>query len=89
MATERLGWEAAVLSVTAVRSSVQPNDGFLMQLRVWEEMGCALDESHAFVKKQALDALSERQLAGEQIDREALANPKDSDASQVFILGQL
>ena len=83
MATEKLPSEDAVASISAVRHSIQPNDGFITQLRVWEEMGCQLDDSHAFVKQKALDALSERQLAGEQINKEEFAKPEENAAPQV------
>ena len=46
MSTEGLSVSAAVDSVRAKRRVICPNIGFMQQLRLWEEMGCRLDDSN-------------------------------------------
>ena len=46
MSTEALSVSAAVDSVRAKRRVICPNLGFMQQLRLWEEMGCKLDDSN-------------------------------------------
>ena len=86
MATEHLDVDTAVSSIAALRSIVQPNEGFLMQLRVWQEMGCRVDESHPYVRQKTLEALSEQTLAGDTVQKRALAVPSDRGSSQVRIV---
>lgn len=83
MKTERLDAATAMTSIIALRGIAKPNEGFLTQLRVWEEMGCTIQEGHPYVRQKTLEALSERQLAGDSVDKESLAIPDDSIAAQV------
>ena len=86
MATEYLDVDTAVSSIAALRSIVQPNEGFLVQLRVWQEMGCRMDESHPYARQKALEALSEQTLTGDTVQKRALAVPSDGGSSQVSIV---
>ena len=46
MSTEGLSVSEAVDSVRAKRRVICPNIGFMQQLRLWEEMGCRLEDSN-------------------------------------------
>lgn len=46
MATEGLSLAEAVQSVREKRRVTCPNSGFLQQLKLWEDMGCKLDEGN-------------------------------------------
>lgn len=88
MATEKLNFDTAFKSVVRLRSIVQPNEGFMEQLRVWEQMEAKLDASHPYVRQRALEALSEQQLTSGSVDREALAVPAEKDAQEVRFSGE-
>ncbi len=56
MSTEGLSVYAAVDSVRAKRRVICPNIGFMQQLRLWEEMGCKLDDSNPQYRSAAHSA---------------------------------
>ena len=86
MATENLDVDTSISSIAALRSIVQPNEGFLEQLRVWQEMGCRLEHLHPYVRQKVLEELSEQTLAGDTVQKRALAVPSDCGTSQVRIV---
>lgn len=51
-----------------------------------QEMGCKLDKNHPYFRERALKAMSEQQLAGDLVDKEELAIPKQANTSQVRLL---
>lgn len=73
MQTEEMDASTAQATVASLRHVVKPNDGFLKQLGVWEEMGSLYDDSHAYVKRKALQDLKEQHDSGESIEKEDLA----------------
>ncbi len=48
-----------------------------------QEMGYKLDKGHPYFKERALRELSEQQLAGDLVEKEALAIPEEKGSSQV------
>lgn len=51
-----------------------------------QEMGCKADKSHPYFKEKALKELSEQQLAGDHVEKEQLAIPKEGGSSHVRCL---
>lgn len=78
MQTEEMDASTAQATVTALRHQVKPNDGFLEQLKIWEEMGCKFDPSHPYAKRKTLQSLQEHQASGEVIEKEELAEPSSN-----------
>ena len=88
MQTEEMDASTARASVHSLRHVVSPNDGFIKQLDVWQDMGSHFDENHPYAKwndhRDFMNFLQERRTAGDAIDKEDLAEPKvESSTSQV------
>ncbi|KAH9317866.1 hypothetical protein KI387_019635, partial [Taxus chinensis] len=68
MKTEQLSQEDALESLRQQSESVCPNDGFLEQLKMFEEMGFKVDHASAIYKKFHLKTLGDAYGRGEKID---------------------
>ncbi|CAG5116700.1 unnamed protein product [Candidula unifasciata] len=61
----KLTKEQAIKKVTAVRHFIRPNDGFLQQLQLFENMGCQLDKTHPEFRAFQLNKLAVRFKCGQ------------------------
>eukprot|EP00268_Persea_americana_P014629 TRINITY_DN16548_c0_g1_i1.p1 TRINITY_DN16548_c0_g1~~TRINITY_DN16548_c0_g1_i1.p1 ORF type:complete len:355 (-),score=52.56 TRINITY_DN16548_c0_g1_i1:330-1394(-) len=68
MKTERLSQEDALESLRQSCEFVCPNDGFLEQLKMFEDMGFKVDHDSAIYKKFHLNILGDAYNRGEKID---------------------
>ncbi|KAG6743691.1 hypothetical protein POTOM_052392 [Populus tomentosa] len=68
MKTEQLSLEDALESLRRSCESVCPNDGFLEQLKMFEEMGFKVDHASTIYKRFRLKVLGEFYNRGEKID---------------------
>ncbi|XP_041026480.1 dual specificity protein phosphatase 12-like isoform X1 [Juglans microcarpa x Juglans regia] len=68
MRTEHLSQEAALVSLRQSCEFVCPNDGFLDQLKMYEEMGFKVDHTSPIYKRFCLKVLGESYHRGEKID---------------------
>nr|TKR97873.1 hypothetical protein D5086_0000208810 [Populus alba] len=68
MKTEHLSLEDALESLRRSCESVCPNDGFLEQLKMFEEMGFKVDHASTIYKRFRLKVLGEFYNRGEKID---------------------
>ncbi|GJW91260.1 dual specificity protein phosphatase 12-like protein [Tanacetum coccineum] len=68
MRTERLSLEDALESLRQSNESVCPNDGFLEQLSMFEDMGFKVDHSSTVYKRFRLKVLGDSYNRGEKID---------------------
>lgn len=68
MKTERLSQEDALESLQQCCESVCPNDGFLDQLKMFEEMGFKVDHADPIYKRFRLKVLGDSYNRGERID---------------------
>ncbi|KAJ6316816.1 hypothetical protein OIU78_019990 [Salix suchowensis] len=68
MKTEQLSLEGALESLRQSCESVCPNDGFLEQLKMFEEMGFKVDHANPIYKRFRLKVLGEFYNRGEKID---------------------
>ncbi|KAI5583708.1 hypothetical protein BDE02_06G033000 [Populus trichocarpa] len=68
MKSEQLSLEDALESLRQSCESVGPNDGFLEQLKMFEEMGFKVDHASPIYKRFRLKALGEFYNRGEKID---------------------
>ncbi|GLJ48420.1 hypothetical protein SUGI_1022050 [Cryptomeria japonica] len=68
MKTEQLSQEDALESLRQQSESACPNDGFLEQLKMFEEMGFKVDHASSIYKKFRLKILGEAYGRGEKID---------------------
>uniref|UniRef100_A0A6M2EVK8 protein-tyrosine-phosphatase n=1 Tax=Populus davidiana TaxID=266767 RepID=A0A6M2EVK8_9ROSI len=68
MKTEQLSLEDALESLRQSCESVGPNDGFLEQLKMFEEMGFKVDHASTIYKRFRLKVLGEFYNRGEKID---------------------
>ncbi|KAK1428934.1 hypothetical protein QVD17_17774 [Tagetes erecta] len=73
MRTERLSLEDALESLRQSNESVCPNDGFLEQLTMFEEMGFKVDHSSTIYKRFSLKVLGDSYNRGEKIDSSKFA----------------
>ncbi|XP_071720073.1 uncharacterized protein [Rutidosis leptorrhynchoides] len=73
MRTEQLSLEDALESLRQSNESVGPNDGFLEQLTMFEEMGFKVDHSSSLYKRFRLKVLGESYNRGEKIDSSKFA----------------
>ena len=48
-----------------------------------QELGAKMDVSHPTAKQMALDAMAQRQLTGEPVEKQDLAIPEEQKQSQV------
>uniref|UniRef100_J3N5V8 protein-tyrosine-phosphatase n=1 Tax=Oryza brachyantha TaxID=4533 RepID=J3N5V8_ORYBR len=67
MRTERKYLEEALESLKEVNESVCPNDGFLEQLKLFEEMGFKVDTSSPLYKRFRLKLLGQSYKIGEKV----------------------
>ncbi|KAJ1395070.1 Tyrosine specific protein phosphatases domain [Sesbania bispinosa] len=72
MRTERLSQEDALESLRQSCEFVCPNDGFLEQLKMFEEMGFKVDQSSPLYKRFRLKILGENHFSGLRIDSSKL-----------------
>jgi len=64
MTTEGLDYYAAYGKVKKCRPAIYPNDGFVLQLKLYHEMGCKVDSDHPKYQKLLKGTLNrERTLA--------------------------
>ncbi|KAF5750297.1 dual specificity protein phosphatase 12-like [Tripterygium wilfordii] len=68
MKTERLSQEDALESLRQSRETVCPNDGFLDQLKMFEQMGFKVDRASPIYKRFRLKVLGDSYNRGEKID---------------------
>ncbi|KAL4203356.1 hypothetical protein AMTRI_Chr01g127510 [Amborella trichopoda] len=68
MRTEQLSQEDALESLRQCCESVCPNDGFLDQLKMFEEMGFKVDPASSIYKHFHLKRLGDAYIKGEKID---------------------
>lgn len=68
MRTERLSQEDALESLRQSCEFVCPNDGFLEQLKMYEDMGFKVDHANPIYKRFRLKVLGELYNRGEKID---------------------
>uniref|UniRef100_A0A0D9XWN1 protein-tyrosine-phosphatase n=1 Tax=Leersia perrieri TaxID=77586 RepID=A0A0D9XWN1_9ORYZ len=68
MRTEQKSLEEALESLKEVNESVCPNDGFLEQLKLFEEMGFKVDTSSPLYKRFRLKLLGQSYKIGEKIE---------------------
>ncbi|KAK2991450.1 hypothetical protein RJ640_012058, partial [Escallonia rubra] len=68
MRTEQLSHEDALESLRKSCESVCPNDGFLDQLKMFEEMGFKVDHASSIYKRFHLKVLGDSYNRGERID---------------------
>lgn len=73
MRTERLSLEDALESLRQSNESVCPNDGFLEQLTMFEDMGFKVDHSSSIYKRFRLKVLGDSYNRGEKIDSSKFA----------------
>ncbi|KAK9057751.1 hypothetical protein SSX86_022589 [Deinandra increscens subsp. villosa] len=73
MRTERLSLEDALESLRQSNESVCPNDGFLEQLTMFEDMGFKVDHSNTIYKRFRLKVLGDSYNRGENIDSSKFA----------------
>lgn len=55
----------------------------IMMIGAVQEMGCKMDHDHAYMKGKELKELSEHQQAGDSVDKEQLAIPRERNDSKV------
>uniref|UniRef100_A0A0D9XNU1 protein-tyrosine-phosphatase n=1 Tax=Leersia perrieri TaxID=77586 RepID=A0A0D9XNU1_9ORYZ len=67
MRTEQKSLEEALVSLKEVNESVCPNDGFLEQLKLFEEMGFKVDTTSPLYKRFRLKLLGQSYKIGEKI----------------------
>ncbi|GLT40832.1 hypothetical protein SLA2020_149370 [Shorea laevis] len=72
MRTEQLSQEDALESLKKSCEFVCPNDGFLEQLKMFEEMGYKIDHSNPIYKRFRLKVLGDSYNRGEKIDSSKL-----------------
>ncbi|XP_057437932.1 uncharacterized protein LOC130730065 [Lotus japonicus] len=72
MKTENLSQEDALESLRQKCEFVCPNDGFLEQLKMFEEMGFKVDQSSPIYKRFRLKVLGESHFSGLRIDSSKL-----------------
>ncbi|CAK8543071.1 unnamed protein product [Lathyrus sativus] len=72
MRSENLSLEDALESLKQSCEFVCPNDGFLEQLKMFEEMGFKVDQSSPIYKRFRLKVLGENHFAGSRIDSSKL-----------------
>ncbi|KAI3444319.1 hypothetical protein Pfo_000984 [Paulownia fortunei] len=68
MKSERLSQEDAIESLRQSCESVCPNDGFLEQLKMFEQMGFKVDRASSIYKRFRLKVLGDSYNRGEKID---------------------
>ncbi|KAL8493750.1 hypothetical protein ACS0TY_024793 [Phlomoides rotata] len=68
MKSERLSQEDAIESLRQSCESVGPNDGFMEQLKMFEQMGFKVDRSSPIYKRFRLKLLGDSYNRGEKID---------------------
>lgn len=73
MRTERISLEDALESLRQSNESVCPNDGFLEQLTMFEDMGFKVDHSSTIYKRFHLKVLGDSYNRGEKIDSSKFA----------------
>ncbi|KAI3788394.1 hypothetical protein L2E82_01158 [Cichorium intybus] len=73
MRSERISLEDALESLRQSNESVCPNDGFLEQLSMFEEMGFKIDYSSTIYKRFRLKVLGDSYNRGEKIDSSKFA----------------
>ncbi|XP_072976323.1 uncharacterized protein [Typha angustifolia] len=69
MKTEQKSLEDALESLRQINHAICPNDGFLDQLKLFEEMGFQVDTSNPMYKRFRLKILGHSYKLGEKIDR--------------------
>lgn len=72
MKSENLSLEDALASLKQSCEFVCPNDGFLEQLKMFEEMGFKVDQSSLVYKRFRLKILGENHFSGSRIDSSKL-----------------
>lgn len=72
MKSENLSLEDALESLKQSCEFVCPNDGFLEQLKMFEEMGFKVDQSSPIYKRFRLKILGENHFSGSRIDSSKL-----------------
>ncbi|XP_051143162.1 uncharacterized protein LOC127259683 [Andrographis paniculata] len=92
MRTERLSQEDALESLRQCCESVCPNDGFLEQLKMFEQMGYKVDHASPIYKRFRLKVLGDSYNRGDKLDGSRFApdpglpaekSSSDSEASSV------
>lgn len=73
MRTERMSLEDALESLRHSNESICPNDGFLEQLSMFEDMGFKVDHSSTIYKRFRLKVLGDSYNRGEKIDSSKFA----------------
>lgn len=73
MRTERISLDDALESLRQSNEAVCPNDGFLEQLSMFEEMGFKIDHSSTIYKRFRLKVLGDSYNRGEKIDSSKFA----------------
>jgi len=68
MRTEQKSQEDALESLREVCEFVSPNDGFLEQLKLFEDIGCKVDTSNPLYKRFRLKVLGHSYKQGERVD---------------------
>lgn len=60
MATQKLRWKEALAIIKRTRPFVNPNPGFINQLKLFQEMDCIFDPKHPayieYLQKHPVDA---------------------------------
>lgn len=85
MRTERLSLEDALESLRQSNESVCPNDGFLEQLSMFEDMGFKVDHSTTIYKRFHLKVLGDSYNRGEKIDTTKFAADPGLSKKEVTI----
>ncbi|XP_076958229.1 uncharacterized protein LOC143633900 [Bidens hawaiensis] len=86
MRTERLSLEDALESLRQSNESVCPNDGFLEQLTMFEDMGFKVDHSSTIYKRFHLKVLGDLYNRGEKIDSSKFADDPGLTKKEASIL---
>ena len=79
MNKHKLGVERALEMLRRKRKCVQPNPGFMAQLRLWEAMRWRLDPSFLRYKMYRLHTVSEKMRKSKILSRESTHSVVDSD----------
>eukprot|EP00249_Psilotum_nudum_P019208 c27142_g1_i2 orf=166-816(+) len=90
MKTEQLPLEDALASLRTLHECACPNDGFLEQLKLFEEMGFAVDHDNLIYKKFHVDKMGEAYRSGQKIEMSRFAvDPVETSNLMVKLENQI
>lgn len=78
-----LGPDEALAALRARHPAAEPNSGFVGQLRMFHDMGCALDPGHAPYKRFLLEQAGRRHDETGEVDADSFSHPQEDAATKV------